>query len=81
VYAPCGNIDIAWPEFNRSPAFVRRPSAPPQTVPSPAAGPFLLVQAEQLEARMDEIAHRVARDRTNATRERTSTDEAQRFSN
>ena len=36
---------------------------------------------EQLEARMDEIAHRVARDRTNAARERTSTDEAQRHSN
>ena len=35
---------------------------------------------EQLEARMDEIAHR-ARDRTNAARERTSTDEAQRLSN
>jgi hypothetical protein len=32
---------------------------------------------EQLEARMDEIAHRVARDRTNAARERTSTDEAE----
>src|SRR5215475_14347849 len=31
---------------------------------------------EQLEARMDEIAHRVARDRTNAARERTSTHEA-----
>ena len=31
---------------------------------------------EQLESRMDEIA-----DRTNAARERTSTDEAQRFSN
>jgi hypothetical protein len=27
---------------------------------------------EQLEARMDEIADRVARDRTNAARERTS---------
>ena len=27
---------------------------------------------EQLEARMDEIAHRVARNRTNAARERTS---------
>jgi hypothetical protein len=36
---------------------------------------------EQLEARMDEIAHRVARDRTNAARERTSTDEAQRLTN
>jgi glutamate synthase domain-containing protein 2 len=36
---------------------------------------------EQLEARMDEIAHRVARDRTNAWRERTNTDEAQRLSN
>jgi len=36
---------------------------------------------DQLEARMDEIAHRVARDRTNAARERTSTDEAQRYSN
>src|SRR5262252_2884858 len=33
---------------------------------------------EQLEARMDEIANRVARDRTNAARERTSTHEAQR---
>jgi hypothetical protein len=31
---------------------------------------------EQLEARMDEIADRVARDRTNAARERTSTHEA-----
>ena len=36
---------------------------------------------EQLEARMDEIGARVARDRTNAARERTSTDEAQRYSN
>jgi hypothetical protein len=36
---------------------------------------------EQLEARMDEIAHRVAGDKTNAARERTSTDEAQRLSN
>ena len=36
---------------------------------------------EQLESRMDEIADRVARDRTNAARERTSTDEAQRYSN
>jgi hypothetical protein len=33
---------------------------------------------EQLEARMDEIANRVARDRTNAARERTSSHEAQR---
>jgi len=33
---------------------------------------------EQLEARMDDIADRVARDRTNAARERTSTHEAQR---
>jgi hypothetical protein len=33
---------------------------------------------EQLEARMDEIADRVARNRTNAARERTSTHEAQR---
>jgi hypothetical protein len=33
---------------------------------------------EQLEARMDEIADRVARDRTNAARQRTSTHEAQR---
>jgi hypothetical protein len=32
------------------------------------------------EARMDEIADRVARDRTNAARERTSTHEAQRLS-
>jgi hypothetical protein len=36
---------------------------------------------EQLEARMDEIADRVARDRTNAARERTSTHEAQRLTN
>jgi hypothetical protein len=36
---------------------------------------------EQLEARMDEIAHRVSRDRTNVVRERTSTDEAQRLTN
>jgi hypothetical protein len=36
---------------------------------------------EQLEARMDEIGARVARDRANAARERTSTDEAERFSN
>ena len=36
---------------------------------------------EQLESRMYEIAHRVARDRTNAARERTSSDEAQRLSN
>ena len=36
---------------------------------------------EQLESRMDEIADRVARDRTNAARERPSTDEAQRFPN
>jgi hypothetical protein len=35
---------------------------------------------EQLEARMDEIADRVARDRTNAARDRTSTREAQRHS-
>ena len=34
---------------------------------------------EQLESRMDDIVDRVARDRTNAARERTSTDEAQRF--
>jgi hypothetical protein len=33
---------------------------------------------EQLEARMDEIADRVVRNRTNAARERTSTHEAQR---
>jgi hypothetical protein len=33
---------------------------------------------EQLEARMDEIADRVSRNRTNAARERTSTHEAQR---
>ena len=32
---------------------------------------------EQLEARMDEIGARVARDRTNAARERPSTDEAE----
>ena len=36
---------------------------------------------EQLEARMDEIADRVARNRTNASRERTGTHEAQRLSN
>ena len=36
---------------------------------------------EQLEARMDEIADRVARDRTNAARERTSTHEDARLSN
>jgi hypothetical protein len=36
---------------------------------------------EQLEVRMDEIAHRVARDKTSAARERTSTDEAQRLTN
>ena len=42
---------------------------------------------EQLESRMDEIAERVARDRTNAARERTkpseddNTHEAQRLSN
>jgi hypothetical protein len=36
---------------------------------------------EQLEARMDEIADRVARDRLHAARERTSTHEAQRLSN
>ena len=36
---------------------------------------------EQLEAPWDEIADRVARDRTNAARERTSTHEAQRLSN
>jgi hypothetical protein len=36
---------------------------------------------EQLEARMDEIAHQLARDRTNVARERTSTDEAQRLTN
>jgi tripartite-type tricarboxylate transporter receptor subunit TctC len=36
---------------------------------------------EQLEVRMDEIADRVARDRTNAARGRTSTDEAQRLPN
>jgi hypothetical protein len=36
---------------------------------------------EQLEARMHEIAHRIARDRINAARERTSTDEAERLPN
>jgi hypothetical protein len=36
---------------------------------------------EQLEARMDEIADRVARDRTNAARERTSIEEAERLPN
>ena len=35
---------------------------------------------EQLEARMDEIADRVAHERTGAARERTSTHEAQRLS-
>jgi hypothetical protein len=37
--------------------------------------------ASHLWSRMDEIADRVARDRTNAARERTSTHEAQRLSN
>jgi hypothetical protein len=36
---------------------------------------------EQLEARMDEIADRVAHERTSAARARTSTHEAQRLSN
>jgi hypothetical protein len=36
---------------------------------------------EQLEARMDEIADRVAHERTGAARERTSTHEAHRLSN
>ena len=35
---------------------------------------------EQLEARMDEIADRVAHERTGAARERTSTHEAHRLS-
>ena len=35
---------------------------------------------DQLESRMDEIADRVAHERTGATRERTSTHEAQRLS-
>jgi hypothetical protein len=35
---------------------------------------------EQLESRMDEIAERVARDRTRPARDSTSTDEAQRLS-
>jgi hypothetical protein len=35
---------------------------------------------EQLESRMDEIADRVARERTSAARARTSTHEAQRLS-
>ena len=35
---------------------------------------------EQLEARMDEIADRVAHEKTGAARERTSTHEAQRLS-
>jgi hypothetical protein len=35
---------------------------------------------EQLEARMDEIAERVARDRTRPAHDRTSIDEAQRHS-
>jgi hypothetical protein len=42
---------------------------------------FETQKLEQLESRMDEIVDRVARDRTNAARERTSTDEAQRYSN
>jgi len=42
---------------------------------------FETQKLEQLEARMDEIADRVARDRTNAARERISTHEAQRYSN
>jgi hypothetical protein len=36
---------------------------------------------EQLESRMDEIADRVARDRTNAAHDRKSTHEAHRLSN
>jgi hypothetical protein len=36
---------------------------------------------EQLEARMDEIADRVARVRTNAAHDRTSTHETARLSN
>ena len=36
---------------------------------------------EQLESRMDEIADRVAHERTGAARERTSTHEAQHLSN
>jgi hypothetical protein len=36
---------------------------------------------EQLEARMDQIADRIAHERTGAARERTSTHEAQRLSN
>ena len=35
---------------------------------------------EQLEARTDEIADRIAHERTGAARERTSTHESQRFS-
>ena len=35
---------------------------------------------EQLESRMDEIAERVARDRTRPAHDRTSSDEAQRLS-
>jgi hypothetical protein len=42
---------------------------------------FETQKLEQLESRMDEIADRVARDRTNAARERRSTHEAQRFPN
>jgi hypothetical protein len=42
---------------------------------------FETQKLEQLESRMDEIADRVARDRTNAARERISTHEAQRYSN
>jgi hypothetical protein len=38
------------------------------------------LETQKLEARMDDIADRVARDRTNAARERTSTHEAQRAS-
>ena len=36
---------------------------------------------EQLEARMDKVADRIAHERTGAARERTSTHEAQRLSN
>jgi hypothetical protein len=40
-----------------------------------------VLKLKQLEARMDEIADRVARVRTNAAHDRTSTHEAQRLSN
>jgi hypothetical protein len=42
---------------------------------------FETQKLEQLESRMDEIADRVAHERTGAARERISTHEAQRYSN